>query len=307
MRLDMGDCTHPDGGSCASCLQVGHLPLIDTLAELARTTADGRGLAFATGFPIGSWESTLPVVVWSGVQYLQQARAKRGDRPLPRADLLIEALTGFLLIHHDFNAASEGCSDYAHEVRTAARYAEQLLGMTDAPVELKKGVPCKRCRAMLLVQRAGQDITCAGCGKVYRRDEYTDWVAEYEKPKRVVRRRGQLPEEAPSLQADRMREVAVPLSQNTDTRRIAGHLMARADELLQPATTRSPFVDRHAAPSDLLAFLAKRMTDEGNPAARDVEAIRARPGAALSLALEWRDHPDFRDEWIPRKPTSDTP
>lgn len=246
MRLDLGGCKHTGyTTTCGHCpapdprlpeLQVGHLPLVDTLAELARTTAAIRGLALAAGFPADTWESTLPAAVWSGARYLQQARAARSLEPLPRADVLVEALVGFLLIHHEHNASQDGCDDYAHEVRAAARYAEQLLGMTDAPVELKPGVPCPApaCGYMTLVQAPGGDVECAraSCSAVLRPAEYEKWVKDYAGRKRTVRRKhGALPEETPTLQATRLRDTAAELGASPKTRRIAAGLLRRADEI----------------------------------------------------------------------------
>ena len=122
-------------------LQVGPPPILDTLASWARVVVEERILAELT--------------------------------------LTVEALTEFLLTHHDWSRQQHWADEYAYDIRNAAHEARRLTGGYDPRPVMKVGVPCRRCDGLGLHELPGEDRVVCPCGLRLTLDEYHDWVRMY--------------------------------------------------------------------------------------------------------------------------------
>lgn len=116
-------------------------------------------------------------------------RRRREHRPTPAVPNLVQWLG---------NRLDWACDDYpyvgdfAASMRHVRGNLMAVLGEFDPPPEHCDGVQCKRCDKKMLVraQDGSEDVLCEypDCRKVYRREEFDDWVnhlAGYERSRRT--------------------------------------------------------------------------------------------------------------------------
>lgn len=97
------------------------------------------------------------------------------DHHLPPAN--VAALVDFLSKRFDDACDSHPAIDeFAAEISTLRHAMRSVLGLTDAPKELCKGVVCRSCDRKALYREGGGYVTCGHCGQHYNDGEYTKWV-----------------------------------------------------------------------------------------------------------------------------------
>ena len=122
------------------------------------------------------------------------AREKSEHLPEPTVDALVSWLSSRLGWACDEHPAIDEFATKIGELRHAMR---SVLGLTAAPKELCKGVPCRSCDRKALYREGGGYVTCGHCGQHYSEREYTDWV-KLEAPYQLGRvRDGELEPENP--------------------------------------------------------------------------------------------------------------
>lgn len=141
--------------------------------------------------PINDQTGYLPVaqVLDSWAREWVQVRAMRERRPLPTVAVLVDWLTNRL----DWACkAYEPIGDFAASLKQLRGQLMNVLGEFDPPPQACDGVQCKRCdrRELFVVADGSGDRECAyeGCRKIYREEEFVDWVkhlAGYERSRRT--------------------------------------------------------------------------------------------------------------------------
>jgi hypothetical protein len=142
--------------------------------------------------PIADQVGYLPVaqVLDSWAREWVEMRGMREHHPSPTVAVLVDWLAARL----DWACRRFGAvGDFAESMRTLRGQLMSVLGEFDPPPQPCDGVQCKRCdrRELFVVPDGSGDRACANesCMRVYREEEFHDWVrhlAGYERSRRTA-------------------------------------------------------------------------------------------------------------------------
>jgi hypothetical protein len=139
--------------------------------------------------PHGDQTGHQPVAVvldlW--VRDWQETRARREGLPVPTVPELVRWLRHWLEWACDEHPAVD---EFAAEVRETLAALRGVLRLVEPTPEHCEGVECDRCDMRLLYRRGDGtgDVEChnVDCRRVFRADEYADWVSRLAAYERAV-------------------------------------------------------------------------------------------------------------------------
>lgn len=203
--------------------------IVDTLSLWADQVRDDHPDRLTGGRPLRLRRDRLVVVGPAGTATVKHPQ----DRNVAASTVL--STTSWLALRAPWIFEQSWSADFAEEVRDKAHAVRKLARLYDEEPDLKLGVPCSLCEFFTLVRDPGDvDVHCARsvCGRVYRPEEYEQWVAAYSQDPVVAMNSFE--------QAARLSQTADALDEDRRLRRHTLGLRAQARRLEEKSMDPTP-------------------------------------------------------------------